>query len=101
MSGQLKDLENGVEAKDAELQQTSSDSTKLGHVDSLRETARVVDHKAERALCFKFDCRLLPVLAFMCQSSERPGKEKWMLMVVQTCAMLWTRVTWEMPKLMG
>ncbi|KAL1993671.1 hypothetical protein VTN49DRAFT_2340 [Thermomyces lanuginosus] len=65
MSGQLKDLENGVEAKDAELQQTSSDSTKLGHVDSLRETARVVDHKAERALCFKFDCRLLPVLAFM------------------------------------
>lgn len=30
------------------------------------ETARVVDHEAERKLCFKFDIRLLPVLAIMC-----------------------------------
>lgn len=30
------------------------------------ETARVLDHKAERALCFKLDIRLMPVLAIMC-----------------------------------
>lgn len=28
---------------------------------------RVVDHQAERALCRKFDFRLLPLLAFMCR----------------------------------
>ena len=31
------------------------------------ETARVVDHQAERALCRKFDARLMPVLAIMCK----------------------------------
>ncbi|KAI2014118.1 hypothetical protein LOY86_006574 [Ophidiomyces ophidiicola] len=31
------------------------------------DTARVTDYKAERILCFKFDIRLLPVLAVMCQ----------------------------------
>lgn len=36
----------------------------------LDETARVVDHKAERALCRKFDFRILPVLAIMCKSSS-------------------------------
>jgi hypothetical protein len=30
------------------------------------ETARVVDHIAERQLCRKFDVRLMPVLAIMC-----------------------------------
>lgn len=30
------------------------------------ETARVVDHVAERRLCRKFDVRLMPVLAIMC-----------------------------------
>lgn len=30
------------------------------------ETARVLDKAAERRLCFKFDVRLLPVLALMC-----------------------------------
>lgn len=29
------------------------------------ETAIIIDHHAERALCRKFDFRLLPVLAFM------------------------------------
>jgi hypothetical protein len=28
-------------------------------------TTRVYDHAAERALCFKFDIRILPVLALM------------------------------------
>lgn len=31
------------------------------------ETARVVDHIAERQLCRKFDVRLMPVLAIMCR----------------------------------
>lgn len=35
----------------------------------MEETARVVDHPAERALCFKFDIRILPVLALMCKST--------------------------------
>lgn len=30
------------------------------------ESARVVDHIAERQLCRKFDVRLMPVLAIMC-----------------------------------
>lgn len=30
------------------------------------ETARVIDHVAERRLCRKFDVRLMPVLAIMC-----------------------------------
>jgi hypothetical protein len=37
------------------------------------ETARVIDHKAERALCRKFDYRLLPVLSFMCKSIFPPA----------------------------
>ena len=31
------------------------------------ETVRVVDHIAERALCRKFDFRILPVLSIMCK----------------------------------
>lgn len=31
------------------------------------EVTRVVDHKAERRLCRKFDYRLLPILAVMCE----------------------------------
>lgn len=31
------------------------------------ETARIVDHIAERQLCRKFDVRLMPVLAIMCK----------------------------------
>lgn len=30
------------------------------------ESARIVDHIAERQLCRKFDVRLMPVLAIMC-----------------------------------
>lgn len=29
------------------------------------EAAQVIDHRAERVLCWKFDSRILPVLAFM------------------------------------
>jgi hypothetical protein len=31
------------------------------------EVTRVVDHKAERRLCRRFDFRLLPILAIMCR----------------------------------
>ncbi len=31
------------------------------------DTARVLDHAAERRLCRKFDIRILPVLAVMCE----------------------------------
>lgn len=40
------------------------DSPKDGAIAS---TARVMDHPAERSLCFKFDVRILPVLAIMCK----------------------------------
>lgn len=33
----------------------------------VEDVVRVVDHKAERALCRRFDLRLLPVLAVMCE----------------------------------
>ena len=35
----------------------------------MEEVTRVVDHKAERRLCRKFDYRLLPILAIMCKST--------------------------------
>lgn len=34
----------------------------------LDDVVRVIDHKAERRLCRRFDVRLLPVLAIMCMS---------------------------------
>jgi hypothetical protein len=34
------------------------------------DVTRVVDHKAERRLCRRFDIRLLPILAIMCKSSR-------------------------------
>lgn len=36
------------------------------------EVTRVVDHKAERRLCRRFDLRLLPILAIMCMFPWRP-----------------------------
>lgn len=36
----------------------------------LDEVTRVVDHKAERRLCRKFDYRLLPILAVMCKGTK-------------------------------
>lgn len=47
------------------------EANKLSSHDSgagvVEDVVRVVDHKAERALCRKFDYRLLPILAFMCE----------------------------------
>lgn len=50
------DIRDGQEAFDKET----------GEV-AVAETARVVDHAAERRLCRKFDLRILPVLAVMCK----------------------------------
>jgi hypothetical protein len=38
------------------------------------ETARVTDHVAERKLCWKFDIRILPFLAFMCKTTALATK---------------------------
>lgn len=65
----VQDADNGV----------SKDMGTNDHLDQIEsqkegfmeETARVVDHPAERALCFKFDIRILPVLAVMCKSPTR------------------------------
>ncbi|KAI6356032.1 hypothetical protein MCOR25_007986 [Pyricularia grisea] len=44
----------------------SAASHNMGKViEDQSETARVLDHAAERALCRKFDVRLMPVLAFL------------------------------------
>lgn len=54
----------GIDATVAERMDTNDiESSK-----ALGETARVVDHRAEQALCRKFDYRLLPVLAIMCRN---------------------------------
>lgn len=57
-----------VDNKNVRVLSTTNESTGLGLKDSFPETARVLDHEAERALCRKFDFRLLPILAFMCMS---------------------------------
>lgn len=58
-------------AKDVGLA-SSRESDKLesqvSAVGTTHETAWVLDHQAERALCRKFDIRLLPILAVMCMS---------------------------------
>jgi hypothetical protein len=47
---------------------TMEEPTKFGSVPGIMdEVTRVVDHKAERRLCRKFDYRLLPILAIMCE----------------------------------
>jgi hypothetical protein len=51
------------------------DTNDLESTKPFAETARVLDHQAEQALCRNFDYRLLPVLALMCkrQSKKLPG----------------------------
>ena len=45
------------------------------------EVTRVTDHKAERRLCRRFDIRLLPILAIMCEYSH-PGAWSFQLIMV-------------------
>jgi exonuclease VII large subunit len=57
--------------KSASRNSLPDDANKLGVYASapgvIEDVVRVVDHKAERALCRRFDLRLLPVLAVMCK----------------------------------
>lgn len=53
-----------ADADDAKTPYTIKDGPPISPEASL-EPAYIVDHHAERALCRKFDFRLLPVLAFM------------------------------------
>lgn len=55
MAGDVKGADGALAIRDSESQ---SDAV-------ADETARVIDPAAERALCRKFDYRLLPVLAIM------------------------------------
>jgi hypothetical protein len=65
------------------------------------ETARVVDHIAERQLCRKFDVRLMPVLAIMCTFTPRYLKSgSQVLTVLQIYSMRWTKEIWEMRRLL-
>lgn len=64
----------GVQDVDNSVSKDMGTNDHLDRVESqkdgfMEETARVVDHPAERALCFKFDIRILPVLALMCKSA--------------------------------
>lgn len=60
----------------ADVEQATKDGRRgsdLAQVDShkggvIADTARVLDHPAERSLALKFDVRILPVLAIMCKS---------------------------------
>ena len=50
---------------------TMEEPMKFGSVPGIMDdVTRVVDHKAERRLCRKFDYRLLPILAVMCKSTS-------------------------------
>lgn len=62
------------------------------------ETTRVVDHKAERRLCRRFDFRLLPVLAIMCQYPAARGGMATVAKPSQIFSMPSTRVIWEMQR---
>jgi hypothetical protein len=69
-------IDGGVNGSPLNINSTSKDKLGNGDVNDVEstagkaaateETARVVDHHAEQALCRKFDYRLLPVLALMC-----------------------------------
>lgn len=64
------DEKNDIEA--AQKGRVAVDSNSSNHDDGhapagvVEGQAHVVDHAAERSLCWKFDIRLLPVLAVMC-----------------------------------
>lgn len=61
-AGTTKDV--GSAASDRDLARMESQVKAVGEI---QDTARVLDHQAERALCRKFDYRLLPILAVMCK----------------------------------
>lgn len=67
--------EPGVAKPGLEDRKNSLASNAATDIDLQNGTARVLDPAAERALCRKFDYRLLPVLAFLCKPSSNPRRE--------------------------
>lgn len=65
------DVERATKEDGVENDLTQVDSPKAG---AIATTARVLDHPAERSLCFKFDIRILPVLAVMCKPRFLDGQ---------------------------
>jgi len=64
MSGLKQDMEaSGSGHESDDMQKPYLEEGRVADIDA--EPAYVVDHEAERALCQKFDFRLLPVLALM------------------------------------
>lgn len=70
----VTDDKHDVEAAARDPVVADSDIRK-GPAGVVEGVARVVDHVAERKLCWKFDIRLMPVLAIMCKpcSSRIPS----------------------------
>jgi hypothetical protein len=69
MSSPKRPESPGGTVKKTDTLGTMDEPTKLNSVPGfMDEVTRIVDHKAERRLCRKFDYRLLPVLAVMCTS---------------------------------
>lgn len=65
------DVESGSATKvPVGADSNSTKSAKVHHPAGVAEgTAQVIDHAAEKSLCWKFDIRLMPVLAVMCKAS--------------------------------
>lgn len=76
------ELDRPDTSKSAARDSVHDDINKLGAYGSapgvVEDVVQVVDHKAERALCLRFDLRLLPVLAVMCKS---PDRCRWILLI--------------------
>lgn len=49
------------------------------------DSTAVVDHAAERSLCWKFDIRILPVLAVMCKCLFPPQKRAFNIDIGKHC----------------
>lgn len=63
----MSDVKTDLETADKNVVGTSlAQVDSNGKGEAVATTARVQDHPAERALCWKFDIRILPVLAIMC-----------------------------------
>lgn len=69
---QKHDLETGSTTKvPTGADSTSTKSGDVHHPAGVVEgNAHVVDHAAEKSLCWKFDIRLMPVLAIMCKTNQ-------------------------------
>lgn len=96
----------GKDAQDLAIDATATERLDTNDIEStkaaLGETARVLDHSAERALCRKFDFRLLPVLAVMCRRPFICHFDSHLLIFrAQICSMRLIKAIWEMLRPMA